>query len=71
MTTALPQDRDYLQQEFKKADDMVIQVLMSDADRFSSSAQMRDALNHARATRDWAGSQLANLKRAEHPETGR
>lgn len=69
MSVVLPaQHRESLRQEFQKADAKVVEVLMSDANRFSSSAHMRDTLNDARASRAWASSQLATLEHGEHPD---
>ncbi|HEY4371634.1 MAG TPA: hypothetical protein VGN52_06905 [Burkholderiales bacterium] len=66
MSNVLPaHDRESLHHEFQKADAKVVEVLMSDANRFASSAHMRDTLNDARATRAWASSQLATLERPD------
>ena len=68
ITIDTARDRKFLQAEFNKADELVVDVLSGDTRRFLSCAHMRESLNRARSLREWAGHQLWELERAMDPE---
>ena len=57
----LQQRKQYLQQEYAKADAQVQQVLLAEAGRYRTAAEMREALQQARKTRRWVTDRLAEL----------
>jgi len=65
LTIEREQKRQALQAELVKADDQVFQTLLADAAQFRSPVQMREHLNQARETREWAARKLAELDQVE------
>jgi hypothetical protein len=51
-----------LQAELKKAESEIDNTLTRDAREFGSPFELRDKLNKARATREWAARKLADLE---------